>query len=271
MSRRGWFAAALAVALAQLALAIRCGAVTFYGPLALGWGAALLIAHERRDSPISASPLAWIPGALLALAPFAWLARPDYGALDRAAPLVSGAGLLLFAGGLRGRGRELLLLSLPLISPFPQQLAHAVAPLRSTAVFATLFLRAVGVPAVIDGQVIAFSGTGIAVIEPCTGLEQLSQLLALSLVVLCFFRTSTAQKIAVPLVALACGFLVNAARVAAIGILVRDRPSLVDLWDGTGLYAPVFSAFAAALTCLAWWPLLRAPPGRPLRTSAVAG
>ncbi|HET9754459.1 MAG TPA: hypothetical protein VFP52_15920, partial [Myxococcales bacterium] len=69
MSRRGWFAAALAVALAQLALAIRCGAVTFYGPLALGWGAALLIAHERRDSPISASPLAWIPGALLALAP----------------------------------------------------------------------------------------------------------------------------------------------------------------------------------------------------------
>lgn len=263
MSRRAWFVAALAVAVAQLAFAVRCGAVTFYGPLALGWGAMLLVASERRDSPVPASSSAWIPGALLGLAPFAWLGRPEYGPLDRTAPLVSGLGLLLLAGGLRDlprRGRELLLLSLPLISPFPRELAHAVAPLRGTAVVATLLLRALGVPALIDGQDIAFSGTGIAVIEPCTGLEQLSQLLALSLVVLCLFRTSTAQKIAVPLAALACGFLVNAARVAAIGILVRDRPAAVDLWDGTGAYAPVFSAVAAALTCLCWWPLLRAAP-----------
>ena len=262
MSRRTWFVAAVAVALAQLALAVRASPVTFYGPLALAWAAMLLVASERRDSPILANPPAWIPGALFVLAPFAWLARPDYGPLHRTAALSSGIGLLLLAGGLRQlprRGRELLLLSLPLISPFPRQIAEAVSPLRGTAVVATLFLRAAGVPAVMDGQDIAFSGTGIAVLEPCTGVEQLSQLLALSLVVLCFFGTTLAQKIAVPLVALACGFLANAARVATIGILVRDLPSRVDLWDGTGLYAPVFSAGAAALTCLVWWPLLRAP------------
>jgi cyanoexosortase A len=261
VSRRAWFLAALAVAAAQLALAVRCGAVTFYGPLALGWGAMLLVARERGESPLSAG--IGIPGAVLALVPFAWLARPEYGPLDRSAPLVSGLGLLLVAGGLRDlprRGRELVLLSLPLMTPFPRQLAHAVAPLHGTAVFAAFFLRALGVPAAIDGQDIAFSGTGIAVIEPCTGVEQLSQLLALSLIVLCLFRTTAAQKITVPLVALACGFLANAGRVAAIGILVRDRPSAVDLWDGTGLYAPVFSAAAAAFTCLCWWPLLRTAP-----------
>lgn len=274
MSRRAWFVAAVAVALAQLAFAVRAGAATFHGPLALGWAAMLLVTFERRDSPIPAGSSAWVPGALLALAPFAWLARAEYSSPDRAAPLVSGIGLLLLAGGLRElprRGRELLLLSLPLISPFPQRLAHAVAPLRGTAVFATLFLRALGVPAVIEGQDIAFSGTGIAVIEPCTGLDQLSQLLALSLVVLCLFRTTTAQKIAVPLAALACGFLVNAARVAAIGILVRDRPSAVDLWDGAGTYAPVFSAAAAALTCLCWWALLSVGPAVGRQRVALPG
>jgi exosortase/archaeosortase family protein len=259
VSRRAWFVAAVSVALAQLAFAVRGCAATFYGPLALGWGAALLLAHGRRDSPIQVGAHAWVPGALLAMAPFAWLARAGYGPLDRAAPLVCGLGLLLLAGGLRElprRGRELLLLSLPLVSPFPQRLAHAVAPLRGTAALATLFLRALGVPAVIDGQDIAFSGTGIAVIEPCTGLDQLSQLLALSFVVLCFFRTTPAQKIAVPVAALACGFVANAARVAAIGVLVRDHPAAVDLWDGRGTYAPLFSAAAAALTCLCWWPIL---------------
>jgi exosortase/archaeosortase family protein len=267
VSRRTWFIAAVAVALAQLALAVRAGPVTFYGPLALAWSAMLLVTSERRESPILANPPAWIPGALLLLAPFAWLARPEYGPLDRTAALVSGAGLLLLAGGVRDlprRGRELLLLSLPLISPFPGQIAHAVAPLRGTAVAATLLLRAAGIPAVMNGQDIAFSGTGIAVLESCTGVEQLSQLFALSLVVLCLFRTTAAQKIAVPLLALACGFLANAARVAAIGILARDLPSTVELWDGAGLYAPVFSAVAAALTCLFWWPLLRAAPPRRL-------
>src|SRR4051794_34333310 len=93
VSRRAWFLAALAVAAAQLALAVRCGAVTFYGPLALGWGAMLLVARERGESPLSAG--IGIPGAVLALVPFAWLARPEYGPLDRSASLVSGLGLLL--------------------------------------------------------------------------------------------------------------------------------------------------------------------------------
>ena len=191
-----------------------------------------------------------------------WRPSPGFIALSTAlsnctAPLVSGLGLLLLAGRLPRRGRELLLLSLPLLSPFPRVLAHAVAPLRGTAVFAALFLRAVGVPAVIDGQDIAFSGTGIAVIEPCTGLDQLSQLLALSMVVLCLVRTSTAQKIAVPLLALACGFLANAARVAMVGFLVGHRPSALHLWHGSGLYEPLFSAIAAGLTCLCWWLVLR--------------
>jgi exosortase/archaeosortase family protein len=257
VNRRVWFVAAIAIALAQLAFAVRAGTATFYGPLALGWAAMLVVAWERGDSPISAGLLASIAGALLALAPFTWLHRAQYGPLDRTAPLVCGLGLLLLTGRLQSRGRELLLLSLPLISPFPRELAHAIAPLRGTAVFAALFLRAVGVPAVIDGQDIAFSGTGIAVIEPCTGLDQLSQLLALSMVVLCLFPTSRARKIAVPVVALACGFLANAARVAAVGFLVRYRPSALHLWHGSGVYEPLFSAIAAGLTCLCWWLVLR--------------
>jgi len=257
VSRRAWLVAAVAVALAQLGLAVRCAPVTFYGPLALAWGAALVVSFERRDSRVSATLPAWIAGSLLVLAPFAWLSRPEYGPLHRAAALLSGLGLLLLRGRLTNSARELVLLSIPLISPFPRVLAHAAAPLRGTVVVASLLLRALGVPAVIEGQDIAFSGTGIAVIEPCTGLEQLSQLLALSFVVLCLFRTTIAQKIAVPLLALCCGFLANAARVAAFAILVRDRPSAIDLWDGAGLYSPLFSAAAAAITCFLWWPLLR--------------
>lgn len=264
MDFRALPAAYALIAAVQLCLAVRGSSGTFYGPLAVGWGAAALHAWDlRRPIAVPASAARWICGGLLALAPIVYLLSigPTYQPAERLAPIVSGLGLIIALrgfGAVRSSAAELILLSLPLITPLPRAIAAALAPKAATAFVAAIVLRLGGVEVVQQGTYLDVPGAAVEVIDACSGVLVISQLLALSVVVSCLFSPRLPRAALTAVLAVAIGFLVNAVRVAFFVLVVRDTPEQVVLWH-EGWFAPVFAVASTALCGVAWWLVLRSP------------
>ena len=69
----------------------------------------------------------------------------------------------------------------------------------------------------------------IEVVRSCSGLNSITYMLGLAVIVLVMFPTSRDQKILVPFVAATLGFVVNGVRIATLAILVGSE-SAFEYW-----------------------------------------
>jgi exosortase/archaeosortase family protein len=248
------------VAGVHAALAFRTGALSYEIPVAIGWMGVLLVQADRARTgqPSRASLFA---GLLLAAAGlgFAALWSGDYRSPLRLTPLALGAGFLLARHGfafLRQSARELLLLALPIAVPPPIPLRPFLEPQTATLNATAVMLRLFGHPATIAGDLLSVPGGAIRVVSACSGINAMSQLAALALLVVCLFETTRRQKIAVFAAAIASGFFANCGRLALLTLLSQRDHAAFELWHGpTGELR--FTALGLAISSLAWWLLLR--------------
>jgi exosortase len=127
-------------------------------------------------------------------------------------------------------GREIFrilafpLLFLFLMVPLPQSLVNTIAfPLQLLAArFAVWSLQELGIPALVEGNIIHLAHTELFVHEACSGLRSLMALITLGIVFAYFFKRGV-RWIQILLVAstLPIAILVNAFRVALTGFLTH--------------------------------------------------
>jgi exosortase len=248
------------VAGVHAALAFRTGALSYEIPVAIAWTGVLLVYADRaRTARPSRASLCL--GALLAAAGLglALLWSGDYRSPVRLTPLALGAGFLLSRHGfafLRKSGRELLLLALPIAVPPPIPLRPFLEPQTATLHAAAALLRLLGHPAAIAGDVLSVPGGAIRVVSACSGINAMSQLAALALMVVCLFETTRWQKVAVFASALAAGFVANCGRLALLALVSQRDHAAFELWHGTTGELR-FTGLGLAMAALAWWLLLR--------------
>jgi exosortase len=115
------------------------------------------------------------------------------------------------------------LLFLFLMVPLPQSLVNVIAfPLQLVAAdLAVDSLRAIGVPALREGNIIHLASTQLFVAEACSGLRSLMALGTLGVVFAYFFRRRAVERVAIVISALPIAILVNAFRVGLTGYLTH--------------------------------------------------
>jgi cyanoexosortase A len=259
------FALATATAVLQLAIASRWdGRTAHVTSLAAGWAGALWLTwiDRRLRSRGESSRLERALGlAFVAVTWFVVIAgRAEYNLVNRFLPVLAGVGLVVLSSGLRSvldHRRELLLLSLTLLYPLPFAIQQLLMPTSATAATAAVLVQAAGIHAQREGTLLVFPDTTLRVFDACSGITLMTQTTLLAVLVLCFFPATLRRAIAVLVVALASGFLVNAVRIAMLGVVAARNPSQFDYWEqyvaGSVLFPVIATAFAGTL----WWLLLR--------------
>jgi cyanoexosortase A len=155
----------------------------------------------------------------------------------RIAPFLSGLGLSLIAVGfqdLKQFWRELVILffhGIPSVITSP--LVGIITSL--TAKFAYYSLWYVGFNVTREGNYVALPTGRVLVNEGCSGIEAMNYLLGLSIVCLLLFPTKQNKALVIG-VAVACGFIINAFRVAGMALFVASyRLDLFKYWhEGEG-------------------------------------
>jgi len=133
-------------------------------------------------------------------------------------------GLVVLLLGLRVfRVLAFPLLFLFLMVPLPQSLVNVVAfPLQLIAAgLAVDALHVLGIPALLEGNIIHLPNAQLFVAEACSGLRSLMALLTLGVIFAYFFRRSTWERILIVFSAIPIAIVVNAFRVALTGVLTR--------------------------------------------------
>lgn len=253
-----------AAAVVQIAGAIdargRAGAV-----VVIAWAAALWLAVDGRAriarcvAPADAALGGAACAAGIAAAIAGVLSRSPDLAGARAVPLVTGLGLVALASGVRALWLwrdELLLLSLPLFAPAPAAISGAIAPVRATAAVAGWLVAAAGLPVSRDGGLLVLEHGSLEVIASCSGLALVSELAAIAVVMGCLVPATPRRRVLLIAAAAATGFLVNAARIAALAIVADRAPDAFDRWHAQRGYGLVALGVAGA----AWWLVLRRAP-----------
>ena len=115
------------------------------------------------------------------------------------------------------------LLFLFLMIPLPQSLLNVVAfPLQLVAAQAAVgTLHAVGIPALLEGNIIHLADAKLFVEEACSGLRSLMALLTLGVVFAYFFRRDLLERAVLVVSTLPIAIFVNALRVALTGVLTH--------------------------------------------------
>lgn len=189
---------------------------------------ALWFAYERKyqleDAPIEGS---WWGLAPLA-AGLLLLAVGQLGAL--LTPLRAGFVFTLMGLVLLILGREIFrillfpLAFLLLMVPLPQSLVNVVAfPLQLIAAkWAVWSLQSLGIPVLLEGNIIHLVGGDLFVAEACSGLRSLMALLTLGVVFAHFFRRGHPyQQVFLVVSTVPIAIFVNAVRVAITGLLAH--------------------------------------------------
>ena len=165
------------------------------------------------------------------------------------------------------------LLFLFLMIPLPQSLVNVVAfPLQLVAADAAVrVLQALGIPALLEGNIIHLANAQLFVAEACSGLRSLMALITLGIVFAYFFRKSLVERVIIVLSAIPIAIVVNAFRVALTGILTHNYGQ--DAAEGVIHMTEGFFTFALAFVLLLGeaWLLQRLRPERrraPARRSA---
>lgn len=110
-----------------------------------------------------------------------------------------------------------------LMIPLPQSLANQITfPLQLTAAsWAVESLHWVGVPALLEGNIIHLASAELFVDEACSGLRSVMALITLGVVFAYFFRKTLPERIIIVLSAIPIAIFVNAVRVALTGVLTH--------------------------------------------------
>jgi exosortase len=115
------------------------------------------------------------------------------------------------------------LLFLFLMVPLPQSLVNVVAfPLQlSAAKLAVASLQTLGIPVLLEGNIIHLANTQLFVAEACSGLRSLMALGTLGVVFAYFFRKNAVERVVLIASTIPIAILVNAFRVALTGYLTH--------------------------------------------------
>ncbi len=189
---------------------------------------ALFFAYERRwdleDAPIKGSWLGLVPMLI-------GLTSLTIGRLGtELMTMRSGFVLTLIGLVLLLLGREIFkVLAFPLfflflMVPLPQSLVNTIAfPLQLIAAkFAVFSLQELGIPALVEGNIIHLAHTELFVAEACSGLRSLMALITLGVVFAHFFRRGALwTKLFLVVSTIPIAIFVNAFRVALTGFLAH--------------------------------------------------
>lgn len=153
-------------------------------------------------------------------------------------PLLAFMGVGTLASGLRGLGQyrqELIIfffLGLPRLAL--ALIPNLLAPI--TAAFSTFLLWYTGAQVVlVDKNIIRLPNGGVEVVPSCSGLNLMLYMLGVSVLFLVLFPTRKSQKVLVPVIAMALGFVVNAVRVALLAILsTYPDHAAFEYWHSQG-------------------------------------
>jgi len=112
---------------------------------------------------------------------------------------------------------------LVLMIPLPEIIYNAVAfPLKLlVAKYSVLFLQAVSITVYREGNIIMFPNVILEVADACSGIRSLMSLVALSVAIAFFVKTSNLKKTVIVLSAVPIAVFTNALRVIVTGILAR--------------------------------------------------
>jgi exosortase len=126
-------------------------------------------------------------------------------------------------------GREVFrILAFPLfflflMVPLPQSLVNVIAfPLQLIAAKGAVSgLHLLGIPALIEGNIIHLASAQLFVAEACSGLRSLMALLTLGVVFAKFFRQDNFERVVLVVSTIPIAILVNSLRVALTGVLTH--------------------------------------------------
>ncbi|MBW4690753.1 MAG: cyanoexosortase A [Lyngbya sp. HA4199-MV5] len=192
-------------------------------------------------------------------------ALPTYGFFLRGFPFVMVLGLGLLASGLRGLRqywKELLIFGLLMLNPLLKLGLDLLNLPKLTAQAAAFMLWYTGFDVRLDGLSLLLPTGRVDVYGACSGVSSMLQMLNISvLFVLMIALPSVIQQLFSVLLAVFIGFVVNAARVALMAVLVAfSQKSAFEYWH-TGDGSLIFAAIAVGLFGLfSWFAFLRTPP-----------
>ncbi|MGB8700114.1 MAG: cyanoexosortase A [Thermosynechococcaceae cyanobacterium] len=107
--------------------------------------------------------------------------------------------------------------------------AFGIAPL--TAKFSAFVLWYMGYPVLLKDNYIQIPQGGVEVVPACSGMNLMTHMVSVSVLVLCLFPLSKIQATILPLLAILLGFIVNGLRVSVLAALSTPRfTSLFHYW-----------------------------------------
>ena len=179
----------------------------------------------------------------------------------RICPLISLVGLCLLASGIQGLRnywKELLAVSLLIfISVLAALLKSINLPIFTTQ-FSTFLLWSTGFEAIRDGVMILLPTGRVEVYGACSGIESIVQMFSIAVLFCLIIPLNKIAQVICLTVAIGLGFVVNAARVALMAVLVASSQlEAFEYWHG-GDGSLIFSAISVVLFgTFCWLALLR--------------
>ena len=248
----------------HLTLTSRTNDTDLFGTMLLFWGVVAFLIWERHESLTFESGVfaSFFGTSLIALILLKSSSISGYDYFIRVVPFLSGISLALLASGTKGLKQywqELLILGYTAIPPGLIGVFVDVALL--TAKFSAFLLHYLGFEVVRKGVFLILEKGSVEVYHGCSGVNAMLQLLGLALVFLLMFSTTKGQKIILPFVAVITAFLVNAARVALLAVLVSlSQPEAFKYWhEGNGsVIFSMIAVFIFGLFC--WFAILKDQP-----------
>ena len=240
----------------HLTLTSRTNDSDLFGTMLLFWGVVAFLIWERHESLTFESGIfaSFFGASLIAFILLKSSSISGYDFFIRVSPFLSGISLALLASGTKGLKQywqELLILAYTAIPPGLIGVFVDVAKL--TAKFSAFILHYLGFEVIRKGVFLILEKGSVEVYHGCSGVNAILQLLGLAVVFFLMFPTTLAQKIVVPIVAIITAFVVNAARVALMAVLVSlSQPAAFKYWhQGNG--SVVFSMIAVFIFGLFCW------------------
>ncbi|MEG3839697.1 cyanoexosortase A [Microcoleus sp. herbarium14] len=248
----------------HLTLTSRTNDTDLFGTMLLFWGVVSFLIWERHESLTFESGVfsSFFGASLITLILLKSSSISGYDFFIRATPFLSGISLAMLASGTKGLKQywqELLILGYTAIPPGAIGVFVDVALL--TAKFSAFILHYLGFEVVRQGVFLILEKGSVEVYHGCSGVNAILQLLGLAVVFLLMFPTTVGQKIVLPIVAILIAFVVNAARVALMALLVSlSQPAAFKYWhEGNGsVIFSMIAVFIFGLFC--WFAILKDEP-----------
>lgn len=115
------------------------------------------------------------------------------------------------------------LLFLFLMVPLPQSLVNVIAfPLQLIAASAAVSaMHMIGIPVLLEGNIIHLAHTDLFVEQACSGLRSLTSLITIGVIFAYFFRTTLGERVILVASTIPIAIVVNSFRVALTGVLAH--------------------------------------------------